>query len=384
MNYHLTDGTANLGEMSAEQIIDRVLAQPGLPFKVWRDGLSEWVDPMTQPDLQALLTSRQAAAQQAAAQQAAAQQAAAQQAAAQQAAAQQAAAQQAAAQQAAAQQAAAQQAAAQQAAAQQAAGQQAPGAQVASAATAAVSPAPAKQPMATWLKLTIGIGGTVVGLFLILFILAGIFGSSRYERGITALDEKNYDEALTLFSEVPADHDDYARAQVGVLVAQIGQHYVKGEYDKAMEIVRSTYSIGADREAYKLNVAPDDPLYPYAATLAVLSYGRNNEETIKRFLADSPNSDEYSYWFEGETEVSGMANWVLTTGGTDGRATYSPVEEIDPDYYFQEPFILSYKLDSLKVPTTYKSEADAMVKQMKEYDIEVKKRSAEYEERTIW
>lgn len=151
---------------------------------------------------------------------------------------------------------------------------------------------------------------------LILVLLAIALGAcgtpdSQYHDACALLGERKYEDATALLRDIDIAALEHGNLEAARLLAKAGPLIEKGEFDKAVEILNTTYDI-PDQEmyAYRLNISPDDPLSDPARNIVLLLRCKMAIPMIEEML-DSDPDDEGSYEFVWDGGPEWQINSIL-------------------------------------------------------------------------
>jgi len=143
----------------------------------------------------------------------------------------------------------------------------------------------------------------------------------------------------------------------------MGEQYLKKEYGKAQEVLLKSEGGNAENAQdgyYSLNLNPNDPLFPHAATLAHLVMGENMIQYWEKYKKDV---DKGEYEEMGTGTIS-AALWLKGANEGIADAKYSDVDHVraDKDLFSVKypPFLCSYGLKKLNIPEEWSKEVADM------------------------
>lgn len=134
----------------------------------------------------------------------------------------------------------------------------------------------------------------LIPLFIVL-IFTACSDSSSYVDAVELIKQKKYSEAETMLNSIPLGDSLASKAQLALLVCEIGKAYQAGQYERALALVDSTAE-GDNPELqinsyFVLNYAPNDVLYPHVSSLAIAVACRAYTEYAEEFLKAEVNSE---------------------------------------------------------------------------------------------
>jgi hypothetical protein len=197
-----------------------------------------------------------------------------------------------------------------------------------------------------------------------------------YQAAVGLIKSKKYDAAREMLQKTPKDDSLSTRSATALIICEVGNCYLRGEFREALDLIDSTAEKGG-QQYFVLNVPPSDPLYSHIATLALLASGEVYTSRLNDFITLAVDDTTLEDW--------GMDNWydyyywdyIMKT---PENAVYKDVEYAEGSQWGDVPFLRMVRFDKLTPPAEWKSEAGEMIKRMNELKPKIDEKTRQFNE----